>query len=157
MGKHLKRYRRISKSVINKSFPFLKNRKIIYIEGKFKYLGNAKNLGFFAIVKINPILRNFSDKELRGFFAHELSHIQRHKERNLFEKLSFITRYPFSRKFRIQEEKGADKMTIEKGYGNELYALIKKAYSVSKGHEKRLKASHPSLNEIKRLTKKAKK
>lgn len=157
MDKHLKRYKRISNTLTNKSFPSLKHRRFIYIEKEFKYLGNAKTFGVFVIININPILRTFSDKELRGFLAHELSHIQRHRNRNLFEKLSFILQYISSKEFRIWEEKEADKMTINKGYGNELYVLMKKAYSISKWHEKRLKASHLSLTEIKRLTNKSKK
>ncbi|MEK6847636.1 MAG: M48 family metalloprotease [Nanoarchaeota archaeon] len=149
MNEHLERYKKISDSIIKKAFIVLKGRRLIYIERKFKYFGKAINLGFFNVIIINPVLRTFSDKELKGFFAHELSHIQRHQARNLSKKISFIINYLISEKFRRWEEGEADKLTIKKGYGQELYALMRKSYGVSKEHEKRLKSSHLSLKEIK--------
>jgi len=156
MNKHLERYKKISDNIIKKSFADLKGKKLIIIERKFKYFGKALNFGFFNVIMINPVLRTFSDKELKGLFAHELSHIQRHKDRSFFQKISFIINYLLSKKSRREEEREADKLTIKKGYGNELYALMKKAYRVSKWHEKRLKSTHLSLKEIKLYTKRNK-
>ncbi len=156
MNKHLDKYKKISDNIIKKAFVDLKGIRIIYIERKFKYFGKALNFGFFNVVMINPVLRTFSDKELKGFFAHELSHIQRHRDRGFFEKIFFIINYLFSEKFRRWEEREADKTTIKIGYGNELYAIMRKSYRISKWHEKRLKASRLSLKEIKFYTKKNK-
>jgi hypothetical protein len=149
MGSPVKRYKKLSNEVIRKGFPFLKKRKFVYLEKKLKVLGRVWNLGFFDLIEINPILRGFSDKELKGFFAHEISHVERHKQRGWIKKISFVIGYLFSKKFRRWEERGADRRTIERGYRSELYALMKKSYSISKWHEKRLKSSHLSLKEIK--------
>ncbi len=136
MNKYTEKYRRIIDKLIDESFPSLKGKKIYlsYFSRK-KYSGGVFwALPFLRLLFINKE-RKFNDKQLIGLLVHELCHLERSQKTGWFKTSFMGLFYWVSSKYRKKEEEEAEKLTIEKGYAKEYYALVKKF------HKFRLKSS----------------
>ncbi|MDP4222292.1 MAG: hypothetical protein Q8868_03170 [Bacteroidota bacterium] len=90
---------------------------------------------------------NLENSAVAGLLAHELCHQERYSEMGVVKYFGFAVRYLTSRNARIAEENATDRLTIEKGYGRELYILSEIAYNDRK--HKGIKEYYLSLDEIK--------
>ena len=78
---------------------------------------------FFGMILVNKKCRNYSNKAIVGLMAHELSHGESLNKMNFRIFLKFLIKWMFTKKGKSEFETLADRMTIEKGYAQELYAL----------------------------------
>ncbi len=144
-------YNKQIQQIKKKSFPLLKNHKIIVKENKKSWGIRVYYLYFFTLYKIGK----GAEKGLsQGGIAHELSHIEMFKKWGFWKSawLSFLQF--FFGNIRKKIERGADLLAIKKGYGKELYQTRKK--KVPKRIRKLLNKYYLSLSEIKKYTKKNK-
>lgn len=127
-------YRRIINTLINRSFPILKNKKIsIYEERKLKFSADANKFPFYGLrLRTHPRLRKYSKKLLVGLFAHELCHLEDFEERPLYHY--FIRNFK-KKPDKIEEEK-TDKTAIQKGYAMNLYAQRASRWSSNNQNKK---------------------
>ena len=134
--------------MIEKSFPVFKGRKIIILKAPLR--------SFACSFWIPPSLRvivlsnragNFSIPTITGLIAHELCHQERYIEMGIINYICFGAKFLTSRKVRGDEEKATDRLTIEKGYGRELYELSELTFRERK--DKRLNELYLPLHEIK--------
>lgn len=119
-----KRAVKIAQAVIEKSFPLLGGKKILILVFWFRFYAFSIWIPpFLRLIVISTRSRGFNDNELTGIIAHELCHQERYLKMKIAEYLRFAFLYIFSRRKRIDEERSTDMLTIEKGYGKELYEL----------------------------------
>ncbi|MEK6757670.1 MAG: hypothetical protein AABX88_00940 [Nanoarchaeota archaeon] len=117
----LKEARKLMNRIIKKSFLLLNDRKIFLFEFNFKkYEGGTIRLPFFDIIIISKKIKH-DKKRVIALFAHELSHLERFKKKGWKKYILEESLYWFNDKIRIDEDNGADKLAIERGYGKELY------------------------------------
>jgi len=57
---------------------------------------------------------------VRGLFAHELAHQVSYKRRSYIGGMLFVWNYPFSNSGKMNVEREADEIAIERGYGEDL-------------------------------------
>jgi hypothetical protein len=137
-----------------KSFPILKDHKIIVKENKKSWGIRVYYLHFFTLYHIGK----GAEKGLsKGGIAHELSHIEMFKKWGFWKSawLSFLQF--FFGNIRKKIERGADLLAIKKGYGKELYKTRKESFSKTDVKIRRLiKKYYLSPAEIKKYTKKQK-
>jgi len=162
MNKYVEKYHKIVKGLIRNAFPKLKNKKILICESddkKFKlHFADTYYFILFWRIRIGKKLRKFPDEFLKGALAHELSHIEIFEKRNFIRKIISGFKCLVSENFREKEEKNTDKITIQKGYGKELYSFRKHTLSISDEKTKaRIKRFYLFLSEIKQYMKKLKK
>ncbi len=119
-----KRVRLIAKEIIDNSFPVLKERRIFYLVIWFRFFGLSLWIPpFIRIIVISTRIKKLNDSAMRGIIAHELCHQEKYLKMSISQYINFAAKYLFSKKARILEEKGTDRLAIEKGYGRELYEL----------------------------------
>jgi hypothetical protein len=143
--------RRIS-TILNKlkadSFPMLKEKKIHIFVMQFRFYACSVWIPpFMRFIIISKRAKDFSDSVLTGIMAHELCHQERYLEMGILRYLKFAVGFITSRKIQSGEEKATDMLTIEKGYGRQLYELSQIQY-FDKKHEK-INEYYLSLEEIK--------
>lgn len=123
------KYGGIVKKLVRKSFPSLREEKIILIEIPDINRFNAFAFDFYSlkIIFIYRKARAYSDKALIGLFAHELSHFERYKiMKKQRVNLSLLElKYLFSKEKRISEERETNVLAFKKGYKKEILQLIK--------------------------------
>ncbi len=155
MDQYEKKYNKIVRELIKKSFPELKNHKIIFRETKLVFGARVYYFYFFSLYLIG----RGSEKGLsKGGMAHELSHLEIYKKWGFWKTALLSVLQFFSTKIRRKIEAGADISAIKKGHGNELYKTRKRTLSKADERIRRLiKKYYLSLEEIKQLTKKFKK
>jgi len=136
---------------IKRSFPLLKNHKIIIKETGIIYGARVIYLYFFSIYLIGK----GGEKGLsKGGMAHELSHIEMYKKWGFWKSVLLSFLQFFSESIRRKIEQGADILAIEKGYRKELYQARKRTLSKANERIKRLiKKNYLSLEEIKEYKK----
>jgi hypothetical protein len=118
------RIRVIGERIISESFPSLNGKKIHFYVFWLSFFGfSAWVPPFFRFIVISTRTRAFSDDVLTGILAHELSHQERYLEMGTARYLKFALGFIFSKKVQAAEEKATDRLTIEKGYGRQLYEL----------------------------------
>jgi hypothetical protein len=118
------RIRIIGNRLISESFPVLQTRKVHFITLRFRFYAVSFWIPFAArIIVISTRTRNFSDMVLTGILAHELSHQERYLSMGKAGYIIFAFRYIFSKKLQADEERATDRLTIDKGYGRQLYDL----------------------------------
>ncbi len=143
MNKYELKYKKIVDGLIEKSFPNLKGKKIFISDIKFQVRNASATVtyfGFCAWVVVWPASRKYSEKVLRGLFAHELSHYEVILNMDFLEKIKFAFRWLFTKKGKAWFETTADKYAIKKGYAREQHELAK---IVEKGKSKeKLKKRH---------------
>ncbi len=143
-------YKKIQE-IKNKSFPTLKNHKIIVKENKIFWGARVIYLYFFSFYVIG---RGTEKRFTTGGIAHELSHIEMFKKWGFWKTLTLFFLQYFSINIRRRIEAGADMNAIKRGYGKELYKTRKK--KTPKRIRKLLNKYYLSLEEIERYTKKQK-
>ncbi|MBA4322358.1 MAG: hypothetical protein C0408_06015 [Odoribacter sp.] len=142
------KYLMIAGNLINNSFPILKDKKIRIFVLRFRFYAMSVWLPpciRFILMSTRTI--TFNDDVITAILAHELSHQERYLEMGSLKYLSFVFGFITSRKAQAAEEKATDRLTIEKGYGRQLYELSKIQY-FDKNHE-RINEFYLSLEEIK--------
>jgi len=118
------RIRSIGEKVIMESFPSLQGKKIhIYVFWLSFFGFSAWIPPFFRFIVISTRTRNFTDEILTGLLAHELCHQDRYLDMGTKRYMRFALGFLFSKKVQAAEEKATDRLTIEKGYGRQLYDL----------------------------------
>jgi hypothetical protein len=119
-----KRIRSIGEKIIMESFPVLQGKKIhFYVMWLSFYAFSAWIPPSYRFVVISSRTRNFTDEVLTGILAHELSHQERYLAMGIGCYLRFAVGFLFLKKVQAAEEKATDSLTIEKGYGRQLYEL----------------------------------
>ncbi|MBP7730103.1 MAG: hypothetical protein KA114_00550 [Bacteroidales bacterium] len=119
-----KRVRLIAKDIINDSFPVLKEKRIFYLIMWFRFFGLCVWIPpFVRIIVISTRIKKLNDSAMRGIIAHELCHQEKYLKMSPWQYIRFAAKYLFFKKARMLEEKDIDRLTIEKGYGRELYEL----------------------------------
>lgn len=114
----------ITKKLINRSFPLLKNRRIILVVTWFRFFACSVWIPpFIRFIVVSTRTRDFSDSVITGILAHELCHQERYLKMGTWKYIGFAIRFLTSRKAQASEEKETDRLTIEKGYRKELYEL----------------------------------
>jgi len=119
-----KRIRLIAEKIIEDSFPLLKGKRILFFILYLRFFGfSAWIPPFIRIIVFSTRTKALDDFALAGIMAHELCHQERYIGMGVPQYLKFIVSYTFSEKCRTQEERATDILTIEKGYGRQLYEL----------------------------------
>ena len=151
------RYRRLVNEIRKKSFPEIKGF-IWIIRIPFPIPGGV---AMWLLPRINLLgfstkCRIINEKVLTGLIAHELSHLSLFQEKRCldFWKLFFSSTHEQI----VREERGADILTIKKGYGKELIATKREAKKLLTGTkwEKHLKGKYLDEKEVKDYMKKLK-
>ena len=118
------RVKALGKDIIEKSFPVLSGKKIHFIIFPFKFFALSFWIPLVArVVIVSTRTRYLKDEVLTGILVHELCHQERYIQMGVGRYLLFVAGYIFSNKARTSEERATDKLTIEKGYGRNLYEL----------------------------------
>jgi hypothetical protein len=132
------RCRNIATKIIKKSFPELKNKKILIFATPFRKAYSGMALWgiwpFPDLILINRKKNNEPDKYLRGLLAHELSHIALRVKRGFIKSAVRGLFYWIIPKLRRAEEDEVNKIAMQKGYVKEIYFITQKS-------EKRKRAS----------------
>ena len=110
------------------NFSSLKDVKIKFSDTKnfLQEVGSAESyrlpfVGFRITIDASKF-DNVSDDALRGFFAHELSHLEYYNLISWFHLLIYSIRYSISENYQIKVERNTDMHAIEKGFAQELLA-----------------------------------
>lgn len=151
MVTNLERYQKIVDSLVKKSFPVLKGKKIIIKQFKSdRYFGSALNIFSIRIISIN---KNIGPKKSAvGIFAHELAHLEEYERTNVISRLFGSIKYwIISKKFRERDENYIDKSVIKKGYAKELF--INRQWVFAHRKDKNLNKYYLSPEEIKKYAK----
>jgi hypothetical protein len=114
----------IAERIISESFPSLQGKKIHFYVIWLSFFGfSAWVPPFFRFIVISTRTREFTDEVLTGILAHELCHQERYLAMGTVSYLKFAVGFLFSKRVQAEEEKATDRLTIEKGYGRQLYEL----------------------------------
>ncbi len=119
-----KKYRKIIGRLVDRSFANLKNKNFKIFEFGIIRLYGAYLPGNF--IGINKKCRNFSEDEIKGLLVHELCHAETVNKKNFINVFFIFVSYWTSPKLREKIEIETDKLVIEKGYGKQLFKLVKK-------------------------------
>jgi hypothetical protein len=142
------KYLIITENLINQSFPLLKGKKIHLFVFRLRFYAMSLWLPpFIRFIVMSTRTSQFNENVITGILAHELCHQERYFRLGASKYLLFGLRFIFSRKEQALEEKATDRMTIDKGYGKQLYELSEIQY-FDKKHE-RINELYMSLEEIK--------
>jgi hypothetical protein len=142
------KYAIIAGNLINNSFPLLKDKKIRLFVFRLRFYALSVWVPFFIrFIVISTRTKSFNENVITGILAHELCHQERYLRLGLLKYMKFAIGFLTSRKAQAEEEKATDRLTIEKGYGRQLYELSEIQY-FDKKHEK-INEFYMSLEEIK--------
>jgi hypothetical protein len=102
----------------------LKDKKIHVFTGKLSsYAFSVWIPPVLRIIVISKRVRSFDKRVITGLLVHELCHQERYCLMGISAYLGFAVKFLISGRVRGFEEKATDRLTIEKGYGRELYEL----------------------------------
>jgi hypothetical protein len=143
-----KRIEFIKEQLIKDSFPLLRQKKIYLFIMRFRYYAFSVWIPpFLKLIVMSKRTKDFNDSVLKGILAHELCHQERYFEMGILRYLWFAVGFITSRKIQVAEERATDRLTIEKGYGRQLYE-VSKIQIFDKKHE-RINKNYLSKEEIK--------
>lgn len=143
-----RKYIQIITGLINDSFPKLKDKKIhLYIFWFRFYAMSVWLPPFIRFIVMSTRTKNFNENVITGLLAHELCHQERYTDMGISGYFRFAIRFITSRETQAAEERATDRLTIDKGYGRQLYELSEIQY-YDKKHE-RINEFYMSLDEIK--------
>jgi hypothetical protein len=129
------KYRWIADKLIEDSYPVLRGKKIHIFVFKFKFYAMSVWIPpSFRFIVMSTRAEGFNDNVLTGILAHELCHQERYYNLGIGKYLLFAIKFLTSRKAQAEEETATDRLTIEKGYGKELYELTEVSH-YDKNHE----------------------
>jgi hypothetical protein len=141
------KYIRIAGKLINDSFPLLRDKKIHFFVFRFRFYAMSVWIpGFIRFIIMSTRTSTFNENVITGILAHELCHQERYLKLGVSKYIWFAIGFITSRKLQAIEEKATDKLTIEKGYGRQLYELSE-IQLLDKKHE-RINEFYLSLEEI---------
>jgi hypothetical protein len=141
------KYNMIIRKLINDSFPVLRNKTIRLFIFRFRFYAMSVWLPpFTRFIIMSTRTKTFNENVITGILAHELCHQERYYNLGVLKYIRFVIGFLISRKLQAEEEKATDKLTIEKGYGRQLYELSE-IQSCDKKHE-RINEYYMSLEEI---------
>jgi hypothetical protein len=142
------KYLLVAGKLINDSFPLLKDKKIHLFVFRLRFYAMSVWVPFFIrFIVMSTRTKTFNENTITGILAHELCHQERYLNLGVLKYLRFAIEFITSGKMQAEEEKATDKLTIEKGYGRQLYELSEIQYH-DKKHE-RINEFYMSLEEIK--------
>jgi hypothetical protein len=140
--------RSIGERIISESFPSLKDKKIHFYVIWLSFFGfSAWIPPSFRFIVISTRTKKFTDEVLTGILAHELCHQERYVKMGTARYIKFALGFIFSKKIQSAEEKATDRLTIEKGYGRQLYELT--IISAKDRNHKKIIDNYLSPEEIK--------
>jgi hypothetical protein len=117
-------FREITHMLIASSFPVLRDKKIIVMTGFVRFYAFSVWIPpLLRLIVLSKHTRTLSTSAVTGLIAHELCHQERYLKMGVLKYFIFAVRFLFSRRTRSSEEKATDRLTIEKGYGRDLYEL----------------------------------
>ncbi|HNR41487.1 MAG TPA: hypothetical protein PKL65_04585 [Bacteroidales bacterium] len=120
----LRYYRKLTRELIERSFPLLKGKKILIGMAPLNFYAFSIWLPpFMRLMVFSTKTRRFDKPAIKGLVVHELCHQERYMRIGALKYLGFSVKYVVSRKARAAEEKSTDRLTIEKGFGWELFRL----------------------------------
>lgn len=138
----------IAGKLINESFPVLKGKRIYIFVFRFRFYALSVWLPLFIrFIVMSTRTMTFDENIITGILAHELCHQERYFDMGALKYIRFAIGFITSKKVQAAEEKATDRLTIEKGYGRQLYELSKIQY-LDKNHE-RINEYYMSMDEIK--------
>jgi hypothetical protein len=141
-------YKEITRTLIDQSFPLLTDKKICILVIQLRFFACSVWIPpFLRFIVLSKRTRDFDKSVITGLLAHELCHQERYIKMGVLKYLGFATRFLISRNVRSAEEKATDRLTIEKGYGRELYELSEITYNDRK--HKSINEFYLSMDEIK--------
>jgi hypothetical protein len=140
---------------IKKSFPEVRSRLVGPTQIKFLMLSDVLYTGniFYSGEMLDE---EFSELQLAGLLAHELSHQVNQSEMRDYtkrEKIKHEERYNSDTGYRRFIERNADRTTVRRGFGQGLYSLMEKFY-LDLDWKRKYAREHLSLREIRKLMKK---
>lgn len=142
------KYLSITGKLISESFPLLRGKKIHLFIFRLRFYAMSVWLPpFIRFIVMSTRTKDFNENVITGILAHELCHQERYLKLGILNYLKFAVKFLISRKAQAAEERATDKLTIEKGYGRQLYELSEIQY-YDKKHE-RINEFYMSLEEIK--------
>jgi hypothetical protein len=142
------KYIQLAEKLIADSFPLLKDKKIRLFVFRLRFYAMSVWIPpFIRFVVMSTRTKNFNENVITAILAHELCHQERYYKLGVLRYLRFAARFLLSRKAQAAEEKATDRLTIDKGYGRQLYELSEIQYQ-DKKHE-RINEFYMSLEEIK--------
>jgi len=90
---------------------------------KLPWSAVAPKIPFFGYyIFIHPRASKLTDKQLTGLLAHETAHTEQEKRMNVFQLFMLYLNFFISKDKQTSLERGADKITIKRGFGKELLA-----------------------------------
>jgi hypothetical protein len=142
------KYLLVAGKLINDSFPMLKDKKIHLFVFRLRFYAMSVWIPFFIrFIVMSTRTKTFNENVITGLLAHELCHQERYLKLGVLKYIRFAIKFITSRKVQEKEEKATDRLTIEKGYGRQLYELSEIQY-LDKKHE-RINEFYMSVEEIK--------
>jgi hypothetical protein len=141
-------YKEITYKLIGHSFPLLRDKKIIIFVAWLRFYALSVWIPpFLRLMVLSTRTRDLDKPAITGLIAHELCHQERYLKMGVMKYLAFAAKFLISSETRGTEEKATDRLTIEKGYGRELYELSVITHE-DRNHEK-INRFYLSLDEIK--------
>jgi hypothetical protein len=142
------KYVTIIRKLIDNSFPLLKGKKIHLFVIRLRFYAMSVWIPpFFRFIVMSTRTQSFNENVLTAILAHELCHQERYLNMGTLKYMQFAVRFIFLRKEQAKEEMATDRLTIDKGYGRQLYELSEIQF-LDKKHE-RINEFYMSLDEIK--------
>jgi hypothetical protein len=143
----LEKLRQLTSDIINRSFPLLRDKKIFVLTGPLRFYAFSVWVPpYFRLIVLSSKTRDFDTKVLTGLIVHELCHQERYIEMGTVNYLVFAVKFLILKRIIPAEEKATDRLTIEKGYGRELYELSSITHKDRK--HKKINDLYLSLEEI---------
>lgn len=144
---------KISARLVSDSFPALQEKKIFIIVTWFRFFALSLWIPpWIRFILISTRTKNFPDTALTGIIAHELSHQERYLNMGIRKYILFTLGFVFSQKVREDEEKATDRLTIEKGYGRNIYEVSR--LSLADSNHRRINANYLTPDEIRSYSEK---
>ncbi len=129
-------FKRIARKLIEDSFPLLKNKRISIIVFRLSFFAMSVLIPpRIRFIVLSTRIRELNENVITGILVHELCHQERYIKLGTFRYLGFALKFLTSRKAQQEEERATDKLTIEKGYGRQLFELTEISIS-DKNHNK---------------------
>jgi hypothetical protein len=143
-----KEYRDITRKLVIDSFPVLKDKRILVLTGWLQFYAFSVWIPpFIRLIVLSNRAADLGVSAITGLIAHELCHQERYIKMGVAGYLGFAIKFLLSKETRSAEEKSTDRLTIEKGYGRNLYDLSVITHNDEK--HKKINDYYLSIEEIK--------
>jgi len=111
---------KIAETLISKGFPELasKSIKYLFVSGKDHHYYMATKRLFGCTIFIENEIRQFSPKAFKGCLAHEFAHIVIDDNKSVLQFFKEFINYEAHKSL---DERNADMLVIQRGFGENLY------------------------------------